>query len=322
MPKAIVATITVSSLATNAAWLPARSCRVEPGMVRQHRAPGRRRQLLGKFLDLGPGRGVDDARPRLAAHQVRQLARQRLPRANRVADVGPVEPGDDQPLGRDAELLEHVGPGAVVGGRGQRQPRHLGKGIEQRTQLAVVGAEIVAPFGNAMRLVDGEQAQGRRRQQIAEGRLAGSLGRDVEQVELAGAKGVLRLAPVGIGAGQGRRGDAVGARRTQLVVHQRDQRGDHHAGARQDRRRQLVGQRLARARGHDRQRRLTRQDAPDDFVLHPAKLLEAEDGAQGIPRPVKTFDAVGHAKCCGRSAAWTEPVTGGILDVFYRRRVG
>ena len=32
-------------------------------------------------------------------------------------------------------------------------------GVEQRPQLAIVGAEIVAPFADAMRLVDGDQRQ-------------------------------------------------------------------------------------------------------------------------------------------------------------------
>ena len=41
-------------------------------------------------------------------------------RADVIADVGPVETGQDQAFGRDAELLEDVGLGPPVGGRGQR----------------------------------------------------------------------------------------------------------------------------------------------------------------------------------------------------------
>ena len=54
--------------------------RLEPGVIGQHRAPGRRGQLLGQLLDLGPGRGIDDARPRLGAHQRCELARRALSR--------------------------------------------------------------------------------------------------------------------------------------------------------------------------------------------------------------------------------------------------
>ena len=76
-----------------------------------------------------------------------------------VADVRPVEAGDDQPVVGNAELGQDVGAGAPVGGRGQRQPRHLGMVVEQRPQLAIVGPEIMAPFADAMRFVDRDQRE-------------------------------------------------------------------------------------------------------------------------------------------------------------------
>ena len=79
-------------------------------------------------------------------------------RADMVADVGPVEAGDDQPVLRNAELDEDVRAGARVRGRGQREPRHVREGVEQRQQQPVIGPEIVAPFADAMRLVDRDQA--------------------------------------------------------------------------------------------------------------------------------------------------------------------
>ena len=78
--------------------------------------------------------------------------------------------------------------------------------------------------------------------------------------------------------------DAVGARGAQLVVHQRDQRADHHAGARQHRRGQLVGQRLARAGRHHRERRAAGQHALDHLRLDPAKIVEPEQFAQARAR--------------------------------------
>jgi hypothetical protein len=44
-----------------------------------------------------------------------------------------------------------------IGGRGQRQPRHIEELVHQRAEQAVIGAEIMPPFGNAMRLVYREQ---------------------------------------------------------------------------------------------------------------------------------------------------------------------
>ena len=129
-----------------------------------------------------------------------------------------------------------------VGGSGQRQPGNLGELVEQRAQQAVIGAEVVAPFGHAVRLVDREQGERGLAQQFAEMRLAGPLGRDIEQVELTGAKAVYGLFAVEIGAGQRGGANAVGLGAAQLVVHQRDQRRDHHAGAREHDRRQLVRQ--------------------------------------------------------------------------------
>jgi hypothetical protein len=49
-----------------------------------------------------------------------------------VADIRPVEPGDDQPILRNAELVEDVGASARVRGRGQRQARHVAILVEKR----------------------------------------------------------------------------------------------------------------------------------------------------------------------------------------------
>ena len=133
-------------------------------------------QLLGQLLHLRAGRSIDDAGPRLLVKQTRQLAQRAFARGNGVADVGPVEPRHDQAVGRYAQLFKDVGAGVAIGGGGQRQTRHVRERVHQRAQQAIVGTEIVAPFGDAMRLVDGEQAYRRAGQQFAKVRLAGTLG--------------------------------------------------------------------------------------------------------------------------------------------------
>ena len=72
---------------------------------------------------------------------------------------GRSKPATIKPSCGNAELGEDVGAGARVGGRGQRQARHVGMVVEQRPELAIVGAEVVAPFADAMRLVDRDQRQ-------------------------------------------------------------------------------------------------------------------------------------------------------------------
>ena len=63
------------------------------------------------------------------------------------------------------ELFEHlVGPGAASAVAVSASRGTPGKRIEQQAELAVVGAEIVAPFGHAVRLVDREQ---RNRQSVS-----------------------------------------------------------------------------------------------------------------------------------------------------------
>ena len=56
---------------------------------------------------------------------------------------------------------------------GQGEARNLGESVQQRAQQAVVGAEVVAPFGDAVRLVDREQANLGAAQQFTKVRLAG-----------------------------------------------------------------------------------------------------------------------------------------------------
>ena len=89
----------------------------------------------------------------------------------------------------------------------------------------------MAPFADAMRLVDREQGDVGFVQQALERLGRRPLGRDIEQVELAVAKRVPNGARILAGAGQrgGSKAEAVST--PYLVLHQRDQRRDDDAGA-------------------------------------------------------------------------------------------
>ena len=108
-----------------------------------------------------------------------------------------------------------------------------GKRVEQRPQQPVVGAEIMPPFGDAMRLVDREQRRAVLRR-AAGGSLRSMPVRARHRAGRARRRGsrVDRLVAILVGGGQRRRADADRLGGAQLVVHQRDQRRDDHAGAR------------------------------------------------------------------------------------------
>ena len=102
-----------------------------------------------------------------------------------VADVRPVEARDE--LRRTAKLqpLDDLFARQLVGGRGQRDARHVGKALGDDRQRDIFGAEVMAPLRDAMRLVDREQRDLGSRQQRQAARRHQPLRRHIEQVEIA-----------------------------------------------------------------------------------------------------------------------------------------
>jgi hypothetical protein len=152
-----------------------------------------------------------------------------------------------------------------------------------RAEPAVVRPEVVAPLADAVRLVDRDQRDPRRRdpQRVDEPRAAEPLRRDVDQRVHPGADAVddvaLLLGPGG--RGQRRRGDAAGAQRVDLVLHQRDQRRHHERDAAliaEHHRRELVAQRLAGAGRHHRDHRVAGEHVGDHVGLARAQPVVPE----------------------------------------------
>jgi hypothetical protein len=145
------------------------------------------------------------------------------------------------------QALHDVGARVAVGGGRQRQPRHAGETLVQRRQAQVFLAEVVPPLADAVRLVDGEQAQPaafvQRLQHRQETRRQDALGRGVEQRQPARQQFALdaaRLVAVERAVQEG----GVHAQffqRADLVVHQRDQRAHHHRDAAAERWRTMAG---------------------------------------------------------------------------------
>jgi hypothetical protein len=155
----------------------------------------------------------------------------------------------------------------------------------------------VPPLRHAVRLVDREQRDLRAVQQRERRLGAQPLRREVEQVKLAGPE--LLLDHV-LGPRVQRGVEEVGAdpelpQRFHLVLHQRDQRGDDHAGARSDQRGDLVAERLAPACRHQHERIPAAGDVVDDLLLRAAEALETEHAVQHRRRAPRAVAGTGFA---------------------------
>src|SRR5690606_28958608 len=238
--------------------------------------------LLGGLL-LGD---IDDAR--LPAPRRQPLLQALQPGATRYrldqqVEVGPVEAGGDHVRLGDGEFLAHVGdyPGRRRGG----QQQHLADtelALVVR-QLQVIRAKVVAPLGDAVRLVDHQQGNRYLGDEVAKALVLQALHRDHQNLQLTTARAVhylggLLAALRRVDAG---RGYTMGMQKGQLILHQRQQRRDHQSQVRQVQGRQLVAQRLARAGGKDRRRRATGEYGADHRLLAGPQAIETEDTFEG-----------------------------------------
>ena len=235
-----------------------------------------RRRLLGGLAR----QAVDDALAALEAlEDGQELPLRAVLLQHCEADVRPIEAVDEDPgLAVGEELALDVVPGHPVGGGGEAGDPGLWIASRQGCQIAVVGAEIVAPLADAMHLVDDDLAELQPVERRLQSLGAEQLGREVE--ELQGAVLDLLpdprpLAPIDA-AMHGRSGDTQEPELGHLVVHERDQRRDDQGEARLHHRRQLVAEALAAAGGHHGQEVLAGEQGVDDLALPGAKALEAE----------------------------------------------
>ncbi len=147
-------------------------------------------------------------------------------------------------------------------------------------QPEVVGPEVVPPLRHAVGLVDHEQADPAIAHAVEEAGSGKALRRDVEQPQLAGGGAPQRLRVDGgilLGVDQ-RDPIAQPARRERLdlVLHQRDQRRDHHREVVAQQRRQLVAERLARAGGHHHEHVAARESRLARLALAGPEAREAK----------------------------------------------
>src|SRR5205085_10922157 len=124
---------------------------IEAGVIGERRNAGLA-QGGSDILDLGAREAIDDtglARMPLGDKTL-QLVERVLLVDDLVADVRPVEARHEAWRIRELQPLGDLLARRLVGGRGERNPRHLGKAFGEHGETDILGAEIMAPLRNAM----------------------------------------------------------------------------------------------------------------------------------------------------------------------------
>ena len=243
-----------------------------------------RAQVVSDLLRRRHGQAVDDARAGLLGQVVGQ--------PGQALRLGP-QPDHAQPqrlaVERAAEH-QHVGaqlfgdvvgdPG--VGGRGRGQHRDaVGQVAEQGADAPVVGSEVVAPVGDAVRLVDHQQSTGRRQpgqHLVAEAGVVETLGADQQDVDLTGVdRDVDRLPVLDVRRVDRDRADAGPLGGRDLVAHQGQQRRDDH--------RRPGALRAQQERRHEVDRRLAPAGALDDQCPSPVDGQRLDRGPLVVAEP-------------------------------------
>ena len=137
------------------------------------------------------------------------------------------------------------------------------------------------PLTDAVGLVDHQQRDRTVSHEVAEVAVE-RFGREKHQFVLAGAERVhARASLVEVQRGvDGGDLEAKAGHGVHLILHERDQRRDHQHRAVEQTSRQLVRERLARARRHQGNTILAGQYGVDDFALPWTELVKPEDIAE------------------------------------------
>ncbi len=111
------------------------------------------------FHPIAAGAVDDAAVALLALHVAQQLLRRLELLHQAVADIGSVEAGGVDEGVVKFQPMQHVAAGRLVGGGGERHHGHLREPLLEPAQRRIFRPKIVPPLGDAVRLVDGKQAE-------------------------------------------------------------------------------------------------------------------------------------------------------------------
>ncbi len=167
------------------------------------------------------------------------------------------------------QLPGHVVQHLIGRGSGEGEDRRSAHRLDRGTEAEEGRTEVVAPLREAMCLVDDEEIDLDRLQDVDEGGIFQSLRRGEHELDFAGLERSQRILEL-CGIDRGVHLARFHAERIQLVgliLHQGDQRRDHDRRPGKVQCRQLVTQRLARAGRHHRDRVAAFDDGTNDLFL-------------------------------------------------------
>ena len=228
----------------------------------------------------------DAAVAAMRGDEAQELAAAVAARAHGEAQVRPVEAVDEQLRRRREQPRGDVAARRLVGSRGEGDGLGDAERVPQRREVHVVGTEVVAPLGNAVRLVDRKHRGLRAAEHRHHLRLGEAFGRDIGEPQFAPRDLLRDVAVLGkiVGGIERGSGDAVAPELRDLIAHQRDQRRDDDGEPVAQQRWKLIAQRFAAAGRHDREHVAAGEDRGDDLRLPVAEGGEAEHAAQQLVR--------------------------------------
>jgi hypothetical protein len=183
------------------------------------------------------------------------------------------------------ELADDVVADLAGGAGGEGGDGMIGEEGAEFAELAVFGAEIVTPLGDAVGFVDGEEGERDLPEPFSSAVHEGAFGRDVHEAVFAGDGFLLEFAAVGFedGAVEEDGGDAHLAELRDLVLHEGDEGGDDDGGAAfVEDGGKLVAEGLAAAGGHDDADVAAGGEGADDLFLAWAEGVVAPVALEGV----------------------------------------
>ena len=259
----------------------------EAGVIRRRRNsfPA---QTLRDALRRLPALAVHDARlARPLAQEGHELIKRTRLRDHAVAQVRAIEAGYIDAGVTQVELLQDVRPDARRSGGSERHERHAREALAQRGELAVFRTEVVPPFADAVRFIDGDLRHLPLAQIVEKARQHQPLGGGVEQLVLPlpqAAQASARVIRSERGVEKSGR-DSARRELVHLILHQRDERRDDDRQTITQQGWELKAERLSAARGQQREDVAARERIGNDLLLKRSEGLVTEDaferGKQG-----------------------------------------
>ena len=218
------------------------------------------------------------------AEQLEQLAEPVALRQHGVGQILAIEAGKERLAAGDVELSDNVFSDALGGGCCEGDAGHVGEASAEGLEVSVVGPEVVSPLGDAVGLVDRDEADGYGIEERHEAGHRQAFGRDIEDLDSPHERGRVDTADLRRwqAAVYERRGNAIRSEGVHLVLHERDERRDHERQPVEAQSGQLVAQRLAAARWHQHQAVVLAQHVTHNLFLQRQEGLIPKMGLQQV----------------------------------------